>query len=202
MGNAVLLNGCQRLFGVEAFHHHRGAAHGLNEPAEPQRRSMINRRRRQVYGLGIESVEMREQHCEGIRLIDLPVRERNLDSLGAAGRARGVQHVRPGGLRGQRLVGGAVERVFIRVVAVHVTAERQPQRDRRSVVEDRLGLFAHTRGDDERRGAGIVDDVAHLCGRQMMVDRRDVQPRPQCSPIHDEDLGNVVAEQRHVIALA
>ena len=129
-------------------------------------------------------------------------RQRPLDALGSPGGARGVQHHLAG-----RLLVEAVGRhgrygVRVGLEARIRVADQQRQRHVRCVAQ-RLGRHVGLGGAGHQRpAAGVVEDVCHLLRGQVAVDGRDVEAGPQRRPHDLQELGVVLAEDRHVVARA
>ena len=89
VGDAVVLDGGERRLGVEALHHHDGAAERLHRRAGPQRCGVVERRRRQVDGALVEpEAAPEEPHHRVTRLVDPALRQRGLPPVEEVTNAR------------------------------------------------------------------------------------------------------------------
>ena len=197
----MLADDPQRLFGVEPRREHQGPAGGQHHAAESQRGGVVGRGGRVVDGVLVEPEERAEDRDERLaRLVDLPVAQRRLDALRAAGGARGVEHVRARGLVARFLGARGGDRVLVGVVARDGPAERQPAADLRRLVDESLGELGLVRRDDDHLGAAVVDDVGGLGPGEVVVDRGDVEPGADRGPVGDEHVRAVGRDQRDVAA--
>ncbi|MCO5556207.1 hypothetical protein L7F22_009753 [Adiantum nelumboides] len=203
VGDRVPLDQLQGLLGVEALHHHDGAAERLHRGGEPQRRGVVQRGRVQVDGVGVEAVHRPEQGLVGVaRLVDLPLGQRRLDALGAPGGARRVEHVGAARLVGRRFGRHRGEGLVVVGVARRpgdLTAEGQPHRGV-DVVLDRRGQTGDTGRDDERLRAAVPHDVGRLGRGEVVVHRGDVEPRPLGGPVDLVDPRGVLRDERDDVA--
>ena len=100
VGDAVALDQPQVLLGVEMLHHHHRATQALHAQSEAQRRSVVQRRGRQVDRARVHAVEL--GHGVGHRTggVDLGELRRHEHALGPTGGAARVQHVAAGAFVG------------------------------------------------------------------------------------------------------
>ncbi|CDZ91665.1 hypothetical protein RHRU231_860046 [Rhodococcus ruber] len=200
VGDAVALEVGEAGLGVEPARDDRGAPEGLRRGPEPQRRSMVDRRRGVVHATVVEAETLQQPDRVGGRLLtDLHSAERGLDSLRPAGRARRVEHVRAAGLVGRR--GGAHrgDLGFVSEVSGYVAAECQAVPHLRCVVGNGDGQVGERRGDHEGGGVAVVDDVGDLGGGEMRVDERHVHSGTYCRPVQFECGGVVDRQHREVV---
>ena len=201
VGDAVALDVRQRFSGVEAVHDHRCAADRLRAGRERQGRRVVERRRREIASAFAESEDAAQQSgAEQIGVGDRRSVQRTHDALGATRSAGAVQHRRSPRLFNQRFGGIGRDGIFERVESVGGIVEHQPDV---AFADERQHLGRHI--DDGRRchehsGPAVVDDVRRLVGRQVAVDRGEVEAAAHRGPVGIEVADVVVGEDRHVIA--
>ena len=123
VGHRPQFDALQRRGRVEGLHHHRGPTEDLHASAECERRSVVQRRRRQVHAVVIHAEEERQHGGIGWGRVDRLARERPLDALGLPGGPRRVQHGLTAWLLGERLGRQDVYDGVVVVVAVDAAVE-------------------------------------------------------------------------------
>jgi hypothetical protein len=160
--DAVLRDAGEVFLGVEVFHDHGGATEAMYRHVEAQRCRVIQRRRREVLRIAVESEDELSQHqqarwcAEGFGL----VHERN--ALRATGGTAGVQHV--GALEPFRQWFARLgrHRSFVAVVVGGGSIQHVASEHLRCRRHHGLGLVGLVLGGNEYLGAAVVDDVRQL----------------------------------------
>ena len=199
--HSIALDELEALARVEALHHHDRRAQSLHRHRRHQRRGVIQRRGRQVHGVGAGAVEgetVRELHGRGRRVAERRAGQLFAYTLWAARRARRIQHLPALALVVERAGRRAGEQVVVALEAFDVTDGRDPYRHARQVevaddIRDRLGR-------DQGDRAAVVEDVLHLCRTQVLVDRGVVKPRPLRGPRDLQERPVVLHHDRDVVA--
>ena len=199
--HAVLLDERQRVLGRELLHHDGGAAEPQRAHAVEERCRVIQRRGRQVDGVGSHSPDRGHHAHLGRLLADSLTGDLVLDAFGPSRRARRIEHPRAFELFRERLGRIAVARHLVRVVAVdRMVADDEPHLGVRHLVEQLNRDRGERVADDEYLRVAIVDDVRGLVTVEVPVDARVEEPGPLRGPTHLEELRAVLHQHRDVIA--
>ena len=200
VGDLVFLDRLERVFRIELLHHHDRAPQPLGGGAPADRRRMIERGGREIdhAAIGRHARAHYRQADQRIDREDVVVLRRcGLHPLGPAGGARGIEHILPRCLFGDRFGRLRGERRLVILVAF--SADDQ-QRQVRTFVADACDRFGIVRAGKQKLRACILEDIGDLGRGQPGGDRHHHRACALRSPHHLQVMDIVFHQHGEMIA--
>ena len=129
VGDPITLDRREKRRRLETLHDDDGAAEALHRHAITQRRSVVERRGRQIDRLRAKAVERLRQPDERVGRVERPIGKRTANALRPAGGAARIQHVAARRLIGDRRLGLRRHYIFEARPACAVAADDEARRN-------------------------------------------------------------------------
>ncbi len=195
----VLGDACEVFLGIEVLHDHGGAAEAVHRHVEAQRCGVIQRGWREIPGVAVESEHELCEHQQARRSSQRFGFVNECNTLRAAGRSAGIQHVGAFETFGKWFVRLRCHRAFIAVVVAGGAIQHVTRDDVGGGCHHRFRLVGFVLRSDEDLRATVVDDVRQFVRGESARAAGVDQARIVATPHHFEKTRMVLQANRHVV---